>query len=151
MSYTNIQYVIRKGFFDKLIPSGTTTLKTALKQTVASTDYFKFYYGEAPQNVTGTTAIALPYVVMSLLPITQESDTATQWYQTLVQFNVAALDLVTAEDIAGYLCAALEDSESTLSISGYGVISIIRGPQIDMGKIEQVWNIVVQYSLTIQG
>jgi len=146
----NINYAIRKGFYDKLVPSGSTTLKTALKQTVSTVDYFKLYYHQAPQFVTGTTALTLPYVVLDILPIDPDRDSGTKLYRCTLQLLVSASTIGNCEDIAGYITDALEDSESTLTFTGYQTVEIRRQPQINLGFIEHVWNIAVQYSIIIQ-
>jgi len=151
MAKTNILYYIRKGFYDKLIPSGTNTFKTSVLQTVSGTSYYKLYHHLAPQVIPGTkTDVTLPYVVYDTLPITQERDSAVKWYRCMMQFVVAGSSQSEAEDVAGYLTDLLEDSEASLSFTGYTTLGIFREPMISQGFIEGVWNIVVQYSIIIQ-
>lgn len=132
----NIQNAIRTGTYTKLIPSGSNTFKTAIGS--------QLYFHVAKQGES------LPYVVYDLLPITAERDTVQKFYECVLQFNISSLTLGNCEDIAGYLNDLLEDSESSLTITGYKTIRIEREPQINLGQTDLVWTIVVQYRLQLQ-
>ena len=150
MAHDNVSYKIRKGITDRLL-TGTTDFKTAITQTINGTGYQKLYFKLAPQVIPGTqTPITLPFVVMDLMPINQERDSATRLYRTTISFLVAALTQVEAEDVAGYLSDLLEDSDEHLSFSPFLPVSILRYPQITMGYNEPAWSIVVQYALMVQ-
>jgi hypothetical protein len=68
-----------------------------------------------------------------------------------VQLLVSSLSATECEDIAGYITAILEDSESRLTIGAYTVLEIRRQAQINLGVVETVNNIAVQYSLIFEG
>ncbi len=146
----NVNYDIRKGFFDKLL-SGSTSFKTAISKTDGGTARFKLFYEEAPQVFPGTQyAVAPPYVVMAILPIVQSRDSAVSLYDCTVQFLVSSLTKSECENIAGYVTDLLEDCEASLTIGTYLNVNILRGPQINLPRIDNVYNIAVQYSITIQ-
>ena len=149
MANTNLQYYIRKGLFDLLLAN--TALKTAITQTVSATPYYKLYFHEAPQAIPGTsTDVTLPYIVMDLLPISQMRDTATKLYSFTVQFLCAGATLSDVEGLAGNITTAVEDKETSTTMTSHTVISILRDSQINQGLIDGIWNLVVQYSLIIQ-
>jgi len=132
----NIQNAIRVGVYSKLIPSGSNTFKTAISS--------RLYFHIALQGA------ALPYVVYDLLPINQDRDTVNKFYNFIVQFIVSSSAISECETVAGYLTDLLEDSESTLSFTGYSTIRIEREPQVNLGQIDNVWNIAVPYRVQLQ-
>ncbi len=149
----NIQTEIRKGIVSKLIPSGSNALKTAIQLQLTSTPTYgyKLFYHIAPQLYPGSSlSVAPPYVVFDILPITQDRDSANKFYDFTARFLVSASDLGTCENIAGYISDLLEDSESSLSFSGYYTIKVLRQPQINLGLTDLVWNIAVQFSISLQ-
>ena len=148
----NINYDIRHGFFDLLLASGNTAFRAAIAKTVGGTTYHKLYYVQAPQAFPdGTTLVTPPYVVFNILPIEPDRDSATKFYSCWVQLLVSSLSATECEDIAGYITAILEDSESRLTIGAYTVREIRRQAQINLGVVETVNNIAVQYSLIFEG
>lgn len=145
----NINNDIRVGFFNKLLTG--TALKAAVAQVSGGTTHYKIYYQQAPQEIPGTSAaVVLPYVTMSILPILQDRDSVSKWYAATVQFLVAALTPGEAETIAGHLTDLLEDCESTLTIGLYTTVQITRGEQVNLGAIDEVENIAVQYGIIIE-
>ena len=146
----NVNYDIRKGVLDKLL-TGTTSFKTAISKTVGATTFYRLYYSEVPQVYQGTsTAATPPWVAFSILPIIPERDSATKWYQFTLQFNVSALTQTDCDSLAGYLTDLMEDSEASLTIGTYQTVSVLRAPQVNLPKVDNVYNIAVQYSVIIQ-
>jgi hypothetical protein len=92
----------------------------------------------------------LPYVVYDLLPINAERDSVNKFYEFIMQFVVSSSAISECETISGYLTDLLEDSESTLSFTGYSTIRIEREPQVSLGQIDNVWNIAVPYRIQLQ-
>jgi len=132
----NISNAIRVGIFSKLIPSSSNTFKTSITS--------RLYFHVAQQGAS------LPYVVYDLLPIGAERDSANKFYDFIVQFVVSSLTIGECETVAGYLVDQLEDSESSLSFTGYKTIRIEREPQVNLGQIDLVWNIAVSYRVQLQ-
>ena len=143
----NINQIIRQGIYTRLV-GATNTFRTAI--TLSGT-YYKLFYHIAPQLFPGTTtAMTLPYVVFDFLPINQEKDSANKYYDLIIQFNVASNTQTDCENISGYLFDRLEDSESSLSFTGYENVIIKREPYIPPFLVDNVWNATVQYRLEIQ-
>jgi hypothetical protein len=148
----NIAYDIRKGFYDLLLASGNTALRAKLAQVIDSGTDYKLYYIIAPQYLSnGKTPCVPPYVVMAMLPITPDMDTATKMYRVWVQFLVSATTVTECESISGMLTDILEDSEARLTIGSYHVVEIRRQPEIVLPSEENVANMIIQYSLLIHG
>lgn len=146
----NILQDIRKGFYDRLL-SGTTALKTLITKVVGATTFYRLYYDQAPQVFPGTsTAVAPPFIVISILPIDQDRDTASRFYRCIVQFLVASLSLSECETLAGYVMDQLEDAEASITVGTYRLLEIRRQPLIFLGQSEQVYTAVVQYSIILQ-
>jgi hypothetical protein len=145
----NIQNAVRQGIYNRLV-GASNAFRSAIAQVVSSTTYYKLFYGEAPQYIVNETLVTLPYVVLSILPIMPDRDSATKWYSCTVQFNVAAASVSECETLVGLLTDRMEDCEAYLTVSGYSVIRIDRAPQADLGPVDGVWNISVQYSLVFQ-
>ena len=144
----NILKDIRTGFYTTLT-TGTTDFKTAIKKAIATVDYYRLYYHEAPQVYPGTTtAIEEPYVVFDILPVEQDRDTACKLYRTTVQFLVASLTVGECENIAGYITDLLETATPTFGT--YLLVETRREPQIFLGKQDVVYTCIVQYSIIIQ-
>lgn len=144
-----IHYTIRKGLYDRLV-GASNTFRAAVLQTVATVAYYKLYSHIAPQNVTGSTALSLPFVTFHVLPIVPFRDSATKWYTATVQFSVAATTESECENVVGALVDRLEDSEASLSFTGATVIAINRQSQRSPELVEGVWNCSVDYSITLQ-
>lgn len=145
----NIQNAVRQGIYNRLV-GASNAFRTAVTQVVSTVSYYKLFYMEAPQYVTAEVLVTLPYVVMSILPILPDRDSASKWYSCTVQFNVAAASVSECETLTGLLTDRMEDCEAYLSLSGYSVVKIDRAPQVDLGPVDGVWNISVQYSLLFQ-
>ena len=145
----NILTTIRTGFYTYLL-SGSSSFKTAITQTIDSTDYYNIYNHQAPSKVTGTiTSLVLPYVVFDILPISTSRDSASKMFDGICQFRIVASTIGAAETLAGYLIDLLEDSESSLSFTNYNLIKIEKEPVVPLGQSEGRWNIVVPYLITI--
>lgn len=135
-----VHNAIRTGFYTRLM-GATNTFKTAVYK---SATYPGLYYNIAN---TGET---LPYTVFDILPINPSLDSASKFYECLIQFNVAHTTLGGCETIAGYLNDRLDDSLSSLSFTGYSALRFDRRPEIPLGIIDNVWNIIVQYGLYLE-
>ena len=135
-----VHNAIRVGFYTRLI-GATNTFKTAVYKSVT---YPGLYYNIAN---TGET---LPYTVFDILPINPDRDTGNKFYEAIVQFRTAHSTLGGCETICGYLKDRLEDSESSLSFSGYTTLRIERQQEIPLGIIDNVWNIVDQYKIQLE-
>jgi hypothetical protein len=145
----NINNDIRVGVFTKLLTG--TALKAAVAQASGGTMYYKIYYNRAPQVLPGTTAdVSLPFVVFDVLPINPSRDSGTKWYETSVQFVVGSLTASECETIAGLITDLMEDCEATLTIGTYATVQVLREPQVNLGEIEGVHNIAVQYGIMVQ-
>ena len=149
----NIATAIRKGIYTFLIPtSGTNSFKTAVQLLLSGSTYgYKLFHYQAPQFYPGTSVSVVPsYVTFSLLPITGTRDTVNKFYECLLQFNVCALTEEAAENLTQLIYDKLEDSESTLTFTGYKTIRIERAPQLPIFKLDNVFNRVAQYNLQLQ-
>lgn len=113
---------------------------------------YKLFFNEAPMFLPeyATTKTTFPYVVFDILPITTERDSASKFYSFIVQFRIAALTQEDAENIMNELVSLIEDSESTFTFTDYSVIRIDKQPVIALGKIQNVFNIVVPYLFNIE-
>lgn len=151
MPATDINHDIRVGFISKLTGS-SSPFRTAVAVTVAGVTYYRVYYDEVRQDYgdAAKTHITPPWVVMSILPITQSRDTAVKFYRCTVQLTVAALTQLECDSVAGKLCDLLEDSEASLSFEGYFTVEVNREAQTNMPKSDEVYSTVVQYSILIQ-
>lgn len=146
----NILTDIRTGFFTKLL-TGTTSFKSAIDITVGLTTFYRLWYDEAPQVYAGTTThVEPPWVTFSILPVDEDRDSCSKFYSCTVQFTIAALSVGECETIAGYLTALLDDCEASLSIGAYRVLDVRRQSVSFQGKLDNVYSIIVQYSLLIE-
>jgi hypothetical protein len=139
----NIQYDIRKAVTG-LLTSEDSAVRDSIAQTIKGVVSYKLYFDEAPQG------IALPYVVHTLMPITEERDSASKWNVGTLQFNVYASDLSLCETIAQVVRDTMDDSEGTIQIEDRHAVAITFQSQHYLGKIDGVHNIVLQYSITVQ-
>lgn len=147
---SNIDLDIRKGLYERLT-AAANTFRTAIAQTVGATTFYKLFDEEAPQQFPGTTTdVKPPYVVMDILPITPARDSADTIETCSVAFNICSLTKIECGNIAGLLADRLDDCELSLSIGTFKVVRIQKEFQMRLPRLDLVYNIVVQYSLTIQ-
>jgi hypothetical protein len=132
---------IRNGIESRLI-GATNTFKTAVYKSVNKPG---LYYNIA------ATGESVPYVVMDILPINPSRDTGTKFYDAIVQFNVSHSTLSNCESVCGYLTDRLEDSEASLTFTGFSIRRIDRKPEIPLGITDNVWNIIIQYGINLEG
>lgn len=145
----NLLNAIRAGIYSKL--SSDVGIISAVTQVVGMTSHVKVYSPLAPAEVPGTTTrVTLPYVVFEILPVLQDRDSASKWYTFSVQVMVGTQTLAAGEDLIGKITTCLEDSESSLSITGYTVLSVMRESQQFVTFSESVWSCSIQYNITIQ-
>ena len=149
-SVANINNDIRTWFYNRLLTG--TTFKADISKVVGSTTVYRLYYYQAPQVFPGTTTpVEPPYVVMDILPISQDRDSASKFYSCTLQFLVSSIaSIAECETIAGHITDLLEDCEASMSVGTYQVIKITREPQINLPQVDRVFNIAVQYSILIQ-
>lgn len=142
------KYQIRKGFYNRLV-GGANDFRTLLMLAASK---YKLFYHIAPQLFPQTQLkVNPPFVVFDILPINQQRDTVNKFYDAIVQFRVVGLNIEQSESLSKELTNRLEDSENELIFEGYKTIRITREPTIDLGQIENFWNIIVQYRIQLQG
>lgn len=101
-----------------------------------------FWWIEAPQETVK------PYAVFSQVADPPERDTTTKFENIYFQINFYAASASALETIVTAGKAKFEDSESTLSISGYNVDRIERQFTRDQ-KLDEVFQTTIQYKLEL--
>lgn len=129
----NILNNVRTGIYN-LLNGSTNDFKTAVNS--------QLYYSEAP-----TTAPS-PYAVFDITSNVPTHDTVNEFNDVLIQFTVCDTNLVNAEGIITKLATQFEGG--VLTVPNYAVIRIRRINIINLGKENNVWNIVLRYRLEIQ-
>jgi hypothetical protein len=131
----NISDAIYDGFDVKLLGT-TNTFKTAI--------------GSRLYRVKAVDSATFPYVVMRTMPIEPSRDSMNKYFDTTITFLIASSSLAEIQTIAGYLYDQLEDSEASLSFTGYRTIRIDRVLLMPEDYIEGVFNLTDQYKLMLQ-
>lgn len=130
----NSQPALRTGLYNLLTNSAELT---ALIST-------RVYYHEALHNAT------LPYVVFDILNSLEDRDSASKFFPHMCQFTVAGTTLGSVESVMTALTNALDDKESSLTVTGFGIITITKDFQRLPEYIDKVWNQIIQYTITTQ-
>jgi hypothetical protein len=142
----NILTALRTCIYNRLTTS--STFRTAITQ---STSYYKAYFHIAPQMLPGTTTIlTYPYCVFDFLPMDYTRDSVNKFYDIQIQFRISSLNPGDCETTMGYLTDLIEDSEHSLTMTGYNILRIERQPMTAPFLVDIVWNGIVQYKLEIQ-
>jgi len=140
--------VIQSGIYNRLV-GDSNDFRTAI--TLSTGKYKMFYEFVEREYFPGTTTkVTLPLVVYSLSPINYSRDSASEFPITNINFNVAGNTSIEAQEVAGYLVDRLENSEDSLSFTGYSVVFIKKESIIPLGRIDQVWNVSVRFLLELQ-
>jgi len=127
---------MRTGFYNWLI--ATSNFKTAI--TTATTT--RLHYNIAPESSV------VPFCVFDILTINADSDTVNKFYEFLLQVRIVSNTLDNRDTVEGYLYDLVDASNPT--ITGYSVRYKNRLKTMDLGKIDNYFNTIVQYKFIIQ-
>lgn len=112
-----------------------------LGKTVSGLSASNFFYGKTKHSLTGN------YCTFFGVDDTHSFDSAYQFELVNVQFTFYGTVLSTLETLVSSFKDVFDFGTADLTASGYGVVKLMRTISVPPQRFENVWQIVLEYSV----